>query len=587
MKMLKMISALVLCLFMLPTAVFATSAQTAVTEYVGYQMSEADGDGNYSVRLVAALNVAEGELENYESIGFDVTLTYSDSTTKSGSFARKSVYSSIFADGLELTPKDIQLTGKYFFVLPITGLDLSDGDIQIEISTFSQKKGEAKISVDAVTLSVGGEVFAPDGDVTTYDKYLLEDGAYEYAYSAVDFDEYASVINKIKLAGYVTYSQNTIDGNLFGAYIKGEKQINIAYYPSYENGSLKVVYSAKAYLPATEAPEYERIMNSSITQIGRNGASETAPGESYVIQLEDGSFTIIDGGGAVEGDDVSLLNYLNDNKPASHDKPHVTWMFTHAHSDHFYLAWWFLRDHSDDIVLDLVCYNFPKFPIYSSADEATANGGFAYDRYDDADKINTRVTELFTVLEEKYPDTPHYNFHSGDVLYLADCKIEFLHTHEDFYPQAIDTMNKTSAVWKMSFKSSDDDSNYSGMTFLVLGDSEVGNCNLMASVYSKVLDSDIVQASHHGLNGATSALYEKITPDVLFWPIDSGRGNRVSGSNNDVWDNSANHAWLNNTAISHYYADVTTTIYTRSLLLGGEYDGLLDGEEENVWNLEA
>ena len=217
MKMLKMISALVLCLFMLPMAVFATSAQTAVTEYVGYQMSEADGDGNYSVRLVAALNVAEGELENYESIGFDVTLTYSDSTTKSGSFARKSVYSSIFADGLELTPADIQLTGKYFFVLPITGLDLSDGDIQIEISTFSQKKGEAKTSVDAVTLSVGGEVFAPDGNVTTYDKYLLEDGAYEYAYSAVDSDEYASVINKIKLAGYVTYSQNTIDGNHFGA----------------------------------------------------------------------------------------------------------------------------------------------------------------------------------------------------------------------------------------------------------------------------------------------------------------------------------------------------------------------------------
>jgi hypothetical protein len=112
----------------------------------------------------------------------------------------------------------------------------------------------------------------------------------------------------------------------------------------------------------------------------------------------------------------------------------------------------------------------------------------------------------------------------------------------------------------------------------------------MAAVYDEALDCDMVQASHHGLNGATETLYKNITPSIVFWPIDTGRSTSVSGSNNDGWDNRANHAWLNDESIKHYYGDVTTTVKvtstTNSLKVqNGAFDGFDDNsDEEMIWD---
>lgn len=594
MKLFKKFLSFILCVAILAIWTVGVSAATApVTSLLGYQLTEADTDGAYSLRLVGVINASAEELSSYDGLGFDVTMTFADHddwAAQTGSFTRKTVYSTIYADGVSCTPADMDLTDGYFFLLPINGLYENVGDLSLSVTTFYMKNGVKTTGATqaltvAKTANTGKPVFTPIGAQVTYSEYDLGDGAYEYAYAGVSNSTYTNLISQMTNAGYTAYATNEIDGNLFATYTKGYMQINTAFYPNYSSGgytgALKVVYSPKGYLPQTSSPTYEKVTDAKVIQFGTKSSTYSAPGECYVIQLEDGSFVVIDGGGAYPGsinDDISaLMNYLTENKPASHEKPHVTWMITHAHGDHIGVPLRFLNTYSDHITLDMICYNFPLI----------TNNSFVHDG--DANTLKY-PGELEEILDTKYPNTEHFVFHTGQVLYLAGCKIEFLHTHEDLYPVPMDTLNKTSSTWKMTFKANDEDTEYTGNSFLVLGDSEQENCEFMAAVYSEALDCDMVQASHHGLNGGTSALYQKITPSIVFWPIDSSRSISISGSNNDVWDNRANHAWLNDSSIKHYYGDVTTTVKvtstTNSLKVqNGAFDGFDDNsDEEMIWD---
>ena len=590
MKLFKKFLSFILCVAILAIWTVGVSAATApVTSLLGYQLTEADADGAYSLRLVGVINATAEELSSYDGLGFDVTMKFTDHgdwAAQTGSFTRKTVYSTIYADGVSCSPTDMNLTDGYFFLLPINGLYENVGDLSLSVTTFYMKNGVKTTGAThaltvAKTANTGKPVFTPSGAQVTYNEYDLGDGAYEYAYAGVSNSTYTDLISQMTNVGYTAYATNEIDGNLFATYTKGYMQINVAYYPTYENGTLKVIYSPKGYLPETSAPAYEKVTDSKITQLGTKSSTHPAPGECFVVQLEDGSFVVIDGGGAysnsLNDDMTALMSFLSVQKPTSHEKPRVTWMFTHAHGDHIALALNFLGNYSNSIELDMICYNFPLI----------TNNSFVRD--DDANTLKY-PGELKEILDTKYPNAERFVFHTGQVLYLAGCKIEFLHTHEDMYPVTMDTLNKTSATWKMTFKATDEDTEYTGKSFLVLGDSEQQNCNFMAAVYDEALDCDMVQASHHGLNGGTSALYQKITPSIVFWPIDTGRGSSIEGSNNDVWDNSANHAWLNNSSIKHYYGDVTTTVKvtstTNSLKVqNGAFDGFDDNsDEEMIWD---
>lgn len=594
MKLFKKFLSFILCVAMLAIWTVGVSAATApVTSFLGYQLTEADADGAYSLRLVGVINATATDLDSYDGVGFDVTMTFADHTdwaAQTGSFTRKTVYSTIYADGVSCTPSDMDLTDGYFFLLPIDGLYENVGSLELTVTTFYVKNGaktsgtEQTVTV-AKTASTGKPVFTPIGAQVTYSEYDLGDGAYEYAYAGVSNSTYTDLISQMTNVGYTAYATNEIDGNLFATYTKGYMQINTAFYPNYSSGgytgALKVVYSPLGYLPEASAPAYEKVTDAKITQLGTKSSTHPAPGECFVIQLEDGSFVVIDGGGAysnsLNDDMTALMSFLSVQKPTSHEKPRVTWMFTHAHGDHIALALNFLKNYSDRIALDMICYNFPLI----------TNNSFVQDGNSNTLKY---PGELKEILDTKYPNAERFVFHTGQVLYLAGCKIEFLHTHEDMYPVTMDTLNKTSSTWKMTFKANEDDTEYTGKSFLVLGDSEQVNCNFMAAVYDEALDCDMVQASHHGLNGGTSALYQKITPSVVFWPIDSSRSVSISGSNNDVWDNTANHAWLNDESIKHYYGDVTTTVKvtsaTNSLKVqNGAFDGFDDSsDEEMIWD---
>lgn len=385
------------------------------------------------------------------------------------------------------------------------------------------------------------------------ERYTLRNG-YEYAYVNVTPATFRALRVRLIANGYVEYDSAELDQNQFATYIKVNEQANLAYYPTLNGGTLKTVFTQKGYLPLSEPPAYQKCAIPTVTQLGRIGATFGAAGQLYVIQLEDGSFVLIDGGLDCEEDRKELLRFLQAKKPAQHAIPRVTWMFTHAHCDHVRLAIQFLNTCADQIELSLVCRNFPIF----AKENCTVTDN-------NADHDIKGVALMDQILSEKYPNTPIFEFHSGQRLYLPGCRVDFLNTHEDCYPTKMWTLNQTSSAWKMSFDG--------GNSFLVLGDCEIDNCDQLAAVYHDALKCNMVQLTHHGLNGGTQALYEKLLPEICFWPIDRARfegdvrclGTYVSKSTGRL--SYAFNAYLRKICDRHYPADETVTVNTTDLTL--------------------
>lgn len=304
------------------------------------------------------------------------------------------------------------------------------------------------------------------------------------------FDGYCA---RLTAAGFARYDANGIGEARFATFVRDALAVHVMLYPAI--GALRIVYGEQVVLPGTS--EGEAVAEPVVIQPGRRATRNAAAGQSYVIRAADGRLIVIDGGPAQAEDEADLLALLLALKPAAHERPRVTWMFTHPHGDHLALAVRFLGAHADDIMLEGVWHNFPDFGRLIDPNSAG------------------HAAALTATLRERYPDTPVGVFHSGQRLTLPGCAIEILFTQEDFWPNAFPTANHTSAAWRMRFPA--------GTTFLVLGDCEKGLCAQMARVYGGELESDILQLTHHGLNGATLGLYQLIDPKICLWPLDERR----------------------------------------------------------------
>ena len=109
-----------------------------------------------------------------------------------------------------------------------------------------------------------------------------------------------------------------------------------AYY--YPNLSVcKIIAEPLSYLPPTTAPSYQKTTSSSLTQIGRVDLAISDNGMSYIIQLEDGSFILIDGGNSNITDAVNLFQFMVENTPGDSKPVIAAWIFSHPHGDHINL----------------------------------------------------------------------------------------------------------------------------------------------------------------------------------------------------------------------------------------------------------
>lgn len=370
----------------------------------------------------------------------------------------------------------------------------------------------------------------------------------------------AAYETRLQQAGYSLLARNNIGENQFFTYLNDSTLIHCVYFHSTQ--VFRIVYGPRTYTgPQSPVTDHKKVVTPSVSIMGMTD-SELC----MVFQLEDGSFVIIDGGNGTDRNETVILNegteqeyafevhrsvetnlatiwnFLKNNTPEG-QRPQVTWMITHADGDHISLPGLFIEKYGSNFDLNTVVYNFPNF------NNIGLNSGY------NPSNLNQTVDNFLKIVNTHFPKANHYVYHTGMQLFLPGCEIEFLFTHEDFWPAKMNSTNHTSVICRFTIE---------GKTILVTGDCEADPNKTVASHFGNYLKSDVLQVVHHGSNGGTYSFYRNIAPSVCLWPCtqqhfeyDLRRTGQLTG-----W---TFNKYLRETAKAHYSCGATTTLRLPSL----------------------
>ena len=431
-------------------------------------------------------------------------------------------------------------------------LDFFVEQVKVTSGTSYGVPADLKISSDLCAISENLPFFTTAGTAsspTSKGVYSAGGGNYQQTYLNLYAEDVQNYNKTLVSAGYILKQRNTINSNSFYTFVKGDTLVHINWFAKLKQYS--IIYGPKTYVPAASpVTGYQKLAPPSITQMALYNT-----GQSNVIQLEDGSFIVIDGGRSksssetANNDSKLLMDFLNSKKPASHTKAKVVWMYTHVHSDHINLSRDnFFPTYKDQIDLQLVCLNLPDFneiENHISTDGwKESNAASAYVK---------SVDMLYDSIETNFPNTTIYTFHTGDKLYFAGCEVEILVTPEDYYLKGFSWINDTSCAWKI---------NMSGKSFMVFGDCTAPVNDQMVACFGSYLKSDIIQVTHHGVGGATLSSVKPVDADICFWAVKEDtylNDSRSTTGDAHVWLR-ANTGTNGQRARAHYNQDYITTV---------------------------
>ena len=340
-------------------------------------------------------------------------------------------------------------------------------------------------------------------------KYREKSGRYEqvsHIFQKTDTASFITFLNALENDGWQQYSNNIIEGtNLFATYTKDEGSV-YCYYISTKNTAY-VFHSPYQNLEAREQDnQYETKCETQLTQI-KLLCKQWPGGMSYLIRLSDGRFVMIDGG-YTENDyyEARHIYELMEQQNVLDKITIAAWIVTHPHKDHLGATSDFLRYFTPaQVDIQQFIFNFPPDEVIKTVEEETVT--------DTSDP--SKMPTFLLALESLWPNTPVTVCHTGQEYYFADAKFEILHTFEDFYPQDLimqsqDPINGASVVLSMEV---------ANQKTMFLADSAVDCSKDLVNMWGSYLKSDIMQASHHGLNGGSVPLYTAIDPSVVLVPM--------------------------------------------------------------------
>ena len=376
---------------------------------------------------------------------------------------------------------------------PIGQLD----DVSVYIGVTG--KSRALDGLPDYTYSEGGTVSYKGAKKGRYDQTT-------HIFNNTDAAAFIAYLNALESDGWEQYSNNIIEGvNLFATYTKGGQSL-YCYYIPVKNRTL-LIHSPYQNLEARQQDnQYETVCDPQLTQI-KLLCKQWPGGMSYLIRLSDGRFVMIDGG-YTENDyyEARHIYELMEQQNVLDKITIAAWIVTHPHKDHLGATSDFLRYYTPaDVEIQQFIYNFPSDEVLMTVEAETAT--------DTSDP--SKMPTFLMALESLWPDTPVTVCHTGQEYYFADAKIEILHTLEDFYPQDLlmqsqDPVNGASVVFSLEI---------AGQKTMFLADSAVDCSKDLVKMWGSYLKSDIMQASHHGLNGGSVPLYEAIDPAVVMVPM--------------------------------------------------------------------
>ncbi|MBP3395955.1 MAG: hypothetical protein J6L87_02160 [Clostridia bacterium] len=407
--------------------------------------------------------------------------------------------------------------------------------------------------------------------------------------------------------GYTLLQENTLEGSIFRLYRNDSKGILLyTAYADYKHAFTEGVTMYDKCIRVVTAdvskegnqfsediltPQYDtytKVTDTRLTaaRLDYEGASLTVSrgGNLYIMQLEDGSFIVQDGGISVSGSVARIYQVLADlyrqafGFSPSQTNPIVisAWYMSHGHGDHTgnFLA--LCRDYGKTIKLERLIANNPSdLESYNCLDP----------------NLHVR-NNLATIANYTQGKTQYLKVHTGMKLYLANVEIEVLYTHEDIYPVTFERFNNSSTVLRTVIHNTDGSGHVQGKdtSVLWLGDLQTRGSACLRAMFGDYMQSDMVQIAHHGGAGCERELYELTKASILLWPCSAKqmmeRAND-SGASRGTWAYVSYHTYhmdsvQYNIASDIYNTTVTVTKDGPNMTLGGKGGLYNAGESASV-----
>ena len=215
-------------------------------------------------------------------------------------------------------------------------------------------------------------------------------------------------------------------------------------------------------------------------------------GMAYVIQADDGSFIVVDGGYS-QNDGRNMFKYLCRLQNSEH--PVVdAWFISHAHPDHTKALKVVADEFSDKITVKKIVYSFPDMELCSHIEPDCL---FQIPDFEKA------IASL---------GAEHIIPKAGDVYHYGEDRIEILLDWTQL-PSLKDEpllkLNDTTTVFRY----------YShGQSVIFLGDVMAVGDKVLIENHGKNLKSDVCQLAHHGFFASTKEFYSYVDPEIVLWP---------------------------------------------------------------------
>lgn len=150
-------------------------------------------------------------------------------------------------------------------------------------------------------------------------------------------EAYAAYCADLEAAGFTRYTEHTAAKNEFSTYTNDQYVINVGFYDYYDE--VRIIIEPTTALPPRRAEGGTGSVQPSFTAIGLEFYYDDPDkplqnGQSFIWQLSDGSFVILDGGVNRNYDSKTLYEFMREHAPDPNNIVVSAWILTHCHSDH-------------------------------------------------------------------------------------------------------------------------------------------------------------------------------------------------------------------------------------------------------------